>query len=209
MPLTRVMKTVPDRLITKLRYAYSGAWSVPGGTTWFNGAYFQNSLFQPQLPVGVDNQHQPMYFDQWCPALYEAYRVYGIKYHVRVNNHTINETWFVGVDDNPSQTPSTDIRAALERPQWKVKTGGQQYSSSNHITISGYLDVAKTLGIPRQQVLYDDKFQKLYNESPESRQTVYIVPYIMHKNPAEQSFDVVVRLTYYVIFEERVEQAKS
>lgn len=203
------LSSVPTRLHMKFNYAYNGTWSVPNGTAWYTGAYFQSSLYSPQIPTGTGGAHQPMYFDQFCPAIYWRYRVYGIKYRFRFSNYKINEPWYAAVEHNNKVTSATDLLAAMERPNSKVKVGGQQYSNSNKLYINGYLDVAKTLGVPKNNVRTDNDYAADYNATPTAGFMALLVPELMHNNSTPQDFSVTGQLKFYAILEMKIPEAKS
>lgn len=204
------LQTIPHRLPMKFNYAFNNTWSVPPGPGWYNGNYFQSSLYQPQLPLATGGAHQPMYFDQFCPAMYYRYRVYGIKYSFRFTNYTINDTWYASVEhNNSSPVASTDLLAAMERPGSRVKIGGQQYSSSNFVTIKGYMDVAKTLGVSRYAVRNDNDYSAPYNATPSAGNMALVSPFLMTTSSGAATFTVTGKLKYYAILESRIQEVKS
>lgn len=191
-----------DRQMVRLRYADIMSWSVPTGT--LASTYkFQSSLYSPRTAGG----HQPLFYDQWCPTFYNRYRVFGIKYEFTFINPGINETWWCAVEHENTAVSTTSMQTLLERGIAKAKTGGQQYSPHNRKVIRGYMDVAKTLGIPKKEVLEDSTFQAVYNTSP--AKVAYLAPYIVHNNAGTATFDVIARLTYYAVLEEKFWQSAS
>lgn len=196
----------PDVLKMKLKYADIQTVSVLSNTLTYQ--WYCTSLYGTRSTGG----HSPAYTNQLIgsTAPYRRVRVTGIKYWIESQNRAFNETWYMIVrhqdNDVGDSTAEGYIQLCMERPDAKVRVGGQQYSPSNRCIIKGYMDTAKTLGIPRQELMGET-----YSGTEVTRPSRYasLFYYLLHQNAATQSIDVTVRLTYYCEFYQRNQVATS
>lgn len=192
----------PPRKFLKFRYADAMSYTVNSGVLTFVYA-FQSSLFSPRDSGG----HQPLCYDQWCPGFYGRYRVYGIKYNFTFINSKIDETWYAFVEHENDMPSTSSLQTMMERIIAKARVGGSYRSSNNKINIKGYMDVAKTLGVSKNTVMNEQDYQAAYNTNP--TRMAFLRPYLSHNNASTQTFDVIARLTYYAVLEDRVWQSAS
>lgn len=194
----KVTRSVPDRLFATLRFADISSVNVAGSGVIANVLSYRSSLNAPKS----GSTHQPLSYDQYCPAMYGNYRVYGIKYNITVVNSRINDTWYAAVEheNEASLGAVTSLQTLMERSIAKVRIGGQQYSPSNRVHISGFMSVSKTLGLNKTSMT-DNLFLAAYNQDPSRMANLTI--YMSHNNPSTTAFDVIVRLTYYCSFENK------
>jgi len=125
---------------------------------------FQSSCNQPRLPAGAG--HQMMWWDQ-LSYMYKNYRVYGIKYKFTITATTTDESYRVVVMNQSSSIAEINTTAgylaAVERGHCKSRDGGSRNGSRGQTVVSGYMNVAQTLGVAKGTVNYDTDFQGLTN----------------------------------------------
>lgn len=122
-----------------------------------------NSLFDPDY---TNAGHQPMFYDQLCPAIYQAYRVINAQVDLRfVNTTTAPTSVVVYVSTQP--TPSyVNPQTALELPNTHslmlagVNAGGALRSWSKKIVIAPYF------GVGLKAVKTEDDFSSGYAGNP-------------------------------------------
>lgn len=191
-PTIRSMgRGVPDRLMVKLRYCDIMQWSVAQSVVG-NPLVMGTSLYAPRQSGGG---HQCLWYDQWTPNIYTKYRVYGIKYHVRVQNRSYNESFYVAVRPQNTAVAETNMQTLIERNDSKVRMGSSVNGGQSTVTIKGFMGTAKTLGIPKSEVKNEEWFTADYNTNPIKQALLYF--YLSHNYAGTASFDVTVRCTYY------------
>lgn len=192
VPYSRSLSTVPERLYVKLRYVDCINASVTGGV-FTTMPYFQSSLYSPRGSGG----HQPMYYDQWTPAMYTKYRVYGIGYKVQAHNVSQQDaTWFI-IRHQDSTTAEIALQTVLERNDAKHKMLGG-WAGRSDAFVKGYLDVAKTLGVTRGSVRDLEEFGADYNVNPS--RMAYLSPYLVSGSSTSNNvYNFTFELTYYCV----------
>ncbi len=112
----------------------------------------KSSLNQPNYGAGG---HQPMWFDQMS-LMFRFYRVFGIKYKYTIAATTSDETYRCVVKhQNAAAAELTTLDgyyAAVERGHAKTRDGGSRNGANGKCIISGYMNVAKTLGVTKSEV---------------------------------------------------------
>lgn len=186
----------PDRMKVKLRYVDAMTWSVPQSLTSCP-ITIQTSLYSPRSSGG----HQCMWYDQWTPGIYTNYRVYGVKYTLIVQNKGINESWYVATIPQPDATAETQLQTIMERKGSKWRMGGSVNGSTSRAKISGYVGTAKTCGISRAEVQYEDAFQAAYNANPS--RMAYLNFYLAHNYAGTATFDATLTCTFYAELSKR------
>jgi hypothetical protein len=200
------MGIFPDLLKMKLKYADVQTLNVPSNTLTYQ--WYCTSLYGTRSTGG----HSPIYTNQLlgADAPYRRVRVTGIKYYIESKNRAFNESWYMIVrhqdNDIGDNTAENYIQLSMERPDAKVRMGGQQYSPSNKCIIKGYMDTAKTLGIPRSE-LTGEQFSSTENLRPSRYASLFY--YLLHQNAANQAIDVTIRMTYYCEFYQRNQVSTS
>jgi len=169
-------------------------------------AMYQSSANHPleRDIVTLNVGHQPMYFDQ-LSALYKYYRVFGIKYKFTFQATTTDESFRVVVkhqDTNIAEVNNyTGYYGAVERGNCKTGDGGTRNGSHDRVTIKGYLSVAKTLGVARSAITYEDNFQGNMNNSvtqfsgTNPPRMAFLALYVHCTNAV--GFDVKTELEYF------------
>jgi len=171
--LTRVARGPPvaDRQIVHLKYKQ---WNTITQLTATEVTLWraQTSLFEPF----VGSVSQPLWYDQLCSAtgLWLQYRVMGFSWKCRFNaTHNVGTTspgtyigpWMVTVVNNPTLITLTGRERAEQRGS-KVGIGsGALNDGKNTVTLRGYCDLAKTLGITKGQAI-DEDYCAAWNANP-------------------------------------------
>lgn len=200
----KVMNYIPDRMTLKLVYDDVILYQVPGGGLMVCVAAFKNSLQNPRIqPPGG---HRPHMYAQW-EQTYSKYRVYGIKYTIRVKNRAgIPEAWYLIArghkkDNGGNWVPDQNLQTTLERREAKWKMGG------SWAKLTGFMSVAKVAGVPSSQIKNEDDWCAQTNTDPVEQCGVFF--YMSQNNASTQPFDINVRLTYYVEMFNRVSVGMS
>lgn len=184
-------RDIPDRLIVKLSYCDVMTWTLTAGVL-NNPLILSTSLYNPRvLPSGG---HQPYWYDQWTPNIYTRYRVYGIKYHVTVVNHGMNESWYAGVRPQKDMNVETNLQTLMERKDSKVLMGGSVNSNAK-VVLKGYMSTAKALGCAPSEIKNEEWFAADYNTNPIKQANLFF--YASHNYASTFQFDATVRCTYY------------
>lgn len=222
---------IPDRLFLKLNYVQSFAASAPGGADAYSyklynlfraigmtddkNCCYSTSAVTPLMDETASSagSHQPLYWDQH-KVMYDKYRVYGIKYHLIVENKTMNESWYVVIRRTATQTSEATttsgayaLETMLERPDVQYRMGGSVNSSNAKVSMKGYMSVAKTLGVSPKEVNEDEYYQATVTGNP--TRMAFLHAYIMNKASVTVTFDYHLRLTYYLVLEGRTAVATS
>lgn len=200
----KVMNYIPDRMMVKLVYDDVIMYQVSGGGLMNCVAAFKNSLQNPRIqPPGG---HRPLMYGQWIQT-YSKYRVYGIKYTIRVKNRAgIPEAWYLIArghkkDNGGAWAPDLNLQTLLERREAKWKMGG------SWAKLSGYMSVAKVAGVPGSQIKNEDDWCAQTNTDPVEQCGLFF--YMSQNNGNTQPFDINVRLTYYAEMFNRVSVGAS
>lgn len=102
-----------------------------GSYTYFNQFFNTNSLYDPNSSTG-GTPHQPMYFDQYCPALYNAYKVIRSTCYCKfIANTTVStNNLFVGLDTRSTENADGTVGSFLERSGSRVLAMATQRPAS-------------------------------------------------------------------------------
>jgi len=182
--------------MVKLSYCDVMQWKINPGVL-NNPVQFMTSLYNPRgSPAGG---HQPYWYDQWMPTtttygMYGRYRVYGIKYHITVQNRGMNESWYVGVRPQKDLNVETNLQTLMERKDSKVLIGGSVNSNARCV-LKGYMSTAKALGVSTTEIKNEEWFAADYNANPVKQAALMV--YASHNYTGSFTFDATIRLTYY------------
>jgi len=148
----------PDKMFVKLKYNQS---SYFGATTIGQQVFRLNSLYDPDY-TGAGTQ--PACFDQWCPAIYNRYRVRGAYVQIDFVNHDSASVTNAGYVLGNNLTTWADNR-------WMTQTRSQSAllghdGGANKTSMSFYVDLKDIYGISREQLATDDGTQAVYNANP-------------------------------------------
>lgn len=147
---------VPTKLFTRLNYAENSLMIVTAASS--NYFVIQSSLYDPYALAGG---HQPLYFDQIAPTLYGNYRVYGFKYTIMASSDSSTSANMITFPSAVG-TSAANFYDARERP------GAKQRIVANGSTarITGYVSVAKTMGVSKEDVRTELSYTAAYNANP-------------------------------------------
>lgn len=179
---------VPTKLYTKLYYAESSLMVVTAASS--NYFVIQSSLYDPYSLAGG---HQPLYFDQIAPTLYGNYRVYGFKYQIMAASDSSTSANLITFP-SPVATSASNYYDARERPGAKQRI----VVNGNTAKISGYVSVAKTLGVSKEDVRTEISYTAAYNANPAIMANLIVQAF----NSAATTININIswRVTYLVEF---------
>lgn len=204
--MTKSMPVIPQRLITKLKYNETHVFSLSRATNTTQYLFpaitpiiqYRTSLYDPNWTSGVIQQHQPYWYDQWTPSIYNNYRVFGIKYRIEAVADSEQALWWVGVRHALSdvQLSPGDFRLAMENPQCIMRRC-TSWATPNQCTIlSGYMSTAKTLGVPYRDVADDGYYASVYNDNPTKMAYLQLFAATTRRD-SDPEVKFNVRLTFY------------
>lgn len=200
---TRVgRQPVSDRLFVKLNFVDIFQYNITVTGTLQMMRSFQSSAFSPRTD---GNPHQPMWWDQYCPGFFSSYRCYGIGYHVTFMTVNATANWWVAVRPQNSSASETSLQALLERADGQTRMGGSEISAFSKQVIKGYMSVAKVRGESKNDISTESSYRASTNANPALM--AYLMTYITCNSPA--TFDVTVRLRYYLELGDRVTPGSS
>lgn len=192
--VSRNQSCIPDQMFTKL--TYSDLYSVTVGTTSF--AYHDwiaNSCFDPDN-TGIG--HQPMGFDQFT-NLYQAYRVYGLKYVIEFFPDTSTDYTLLFLRTMPDTNigSTSDVIRLSELPCLSRRVLGT-VGHKGMITLHGYFPMNKVFGMSAKEYSNSPDTSATYTNSPLRK--VYLRLYHRLVNETGTSFTLRyrIRFTYYV-----------
>lgn len=182
----------PPSILVKLRYnATFAAITNPGTDQQFN----LNSLFDPDR-TGAG--HQPYSFDQWT-AIYNRYRVYGVKWRVIFTNTSSGNVPQVGVGwDNVTSSQATSA-TFWERPTTVSKILSEDTGGQNTATMQGYIPLQTLYGITKTQLLAGDEYSSDVASSPAEFAIMHVVTQDIFLGAAT-TVNYQVQLVYYAQF---------
>lgn len=195
-PYTKVMKQpVSDKIFTKLRYSEGVTMTMATGGLLYNYT-FQSSIFDPDL---TSTGHQPLWRDTYA-TMYNRYRVNGIAYRFFVRNTDVQQISMFFVQHSSVTTLDTSINTLIERGTARRYYLDAMQGRTN--LIKGYLSVAKTYGMSREQFAADDGFDALIGANPTKMAYLHMMG--AHRHTGQNTLNVQVELTYYVEFFDRI-----
>lgn len=151
----KIKTPFPYKMSTKLLYHANTNFNPAATTYAYN--YNINSLFDPDR---TGTGHQPMYFDQLCPGVYNRYRVRAFSYKVTISNCNTPIKFQLHFQNNNNSNDYEDLGEMIGTRQIIVNSmsaGGKCIG-----TLKGYTTLRRLLG----QGTNDDRDQAVYNASP-------------------------------------------
>lgn len=203
----RQPSSLPDRLYVKLRYRENLAFTQTLGSLADN-VYRGNSLNDPDL-TGTGGQ--PIGFDQWA-AFYSSYTVLGSKIEVTAMNSdstsVIPNTRF-GITPTlfSTQFGTTDQERAEELPYAIARSNQMGAAGVGQGYLKQYMSTAKIWGVVRPSIQIEDGYSALTNASPTDQWFWHVWNYVPSANT--QSLQMIVKITYFCVFEARQQLALS
>lgn len=194
-------------MYVKLRYRENLAYNQLAGALGDN-VYRGNSLFDPDL-TGTGGQ--PMGFDQWA-NFYSSYTVLGSKIEVTTMNSDgtanvpncrfgITPTLFSTAFGAAEQERAEELPYAIARSNVMGAQGiGQGYAKS-------YMSTAKIWGVVRSSVQIEDGYSALTSANPTDQWYWHVWNYV--PSAATQNLQVIVKITYFAVFEARTQLTTS
>lgn len=160
----------PDRCFTKLRYnmMLNTTSTVSGGIGTLGRLFLQSSIFNPETAVGG---HQPLWHDQWA-TFFKYYRVHGIRYRIQVALATGNPDngFWSGIMFYNSQTggalPTNSFVTEVERKNCRGKHFHIWSGAGMTKVYKGYMGVAKTEGLSRQEFIANEDYWSTFGTNP-------------------------------------------
>lgn len=196
---------IPDRMFTRLKYSELMAVTYTGLAAPAIYQFRAHSIFDPNL---TGTGHQPYGHDQYS-ALYNRYRVYGVKYSVTFTNQDAGKQFDIGFFKRPNNSAASVVETLLEYPFCQHKMLGAESSGQAIRTISGYCSNPRVLGITRASHRNDDSNQALIGYNPTAAGPI-ISAFISNQNTAESgTVNLRWNLEYYVEFFDRKAQTQS
>ncbi len=154
-----------------------------------------NSLFDPDRTGGG---HQPMYFDQLCPTVYNRYRVTACAYKVVISNCNTPVKFQLHIQNNNHSTDIEDLGEMTGIRQVIVNAMSNGGKCIGYI--NGYNKLARILG----QSTNDDRDQAVYNADPANVVVLGIIATALDGATNISALNLDVTFTYYCELFDRV-----
>jgi len=154
MLVNRALHPIPQRFITKMKYATSVNSDIQG-----NYIFRLNSLFDPEISSGTN--HQPYGFDTLA-ALYNRYRVLNTSWRINVAS-TAAAIQVGALPGNGLAAGSTSFSLLKESPRARYIT---QQPGGQVLTLSGNANIASIAGRSKAEYISDDRYQALVTGNP-------------------------------------------
>lgn len=187
----RSTKVFPDKIFVKLPYATLLS-RAPGAIT-DEYSFRGNSCYDPDY-TGVGSQ--PVGFDQYS-ELYNEYRVMSSRISIEIVNN-IASGMNVTLMASTGAAGSGSFIGSSQQPYTKYKFAGGT-SSSNKIYIKNFMKSSKMWGRP---VKTEDNFAALINANPVN-EWFWVFEAVSSNASTNLSYDMLVRIIYYVEFSSR------
>lgn len=160
-PYTKISKQpIAERFFTQMRYSQVVSMTLATANVLYSHQW-QTSLYDPYF-TGVG--HQPFYFDQLA-ALYNKYRVYGIKYKITAKTGAAVDLTSFYVKHNADTTLETNQDTLRERSEGRgrIMSGPQ---TGGRDMIMGYMSTYRPQGKTKKDFLADESFISAVTTSP-------------------------------------------
>lgn len=187
-----------DRVFTTLYYRDLKIVSVSAGATPIDGVPYQSSIYDPQASSGG---HKPL----WCntlEAIYNKYRIHGIKYRFKCCNTNTNQLgWMYVLQSNTQYTfpTNTNTNTLAERRLCQRKS---VTTTTNPAVIKGYMPIGRPWGLSKQEMKADEDFEASVGVNPIKMAFLNLMFESMNTSAI---FNVEVELKYLVEFHTRKE----
>lgn len=174
-----------------------------------NGVYCINGLYDPD--VGGTG-HQPLGFDQLCPAIYNNYIVHACKWTMRVYNvHGDAVMCGFHVSKNGALPYSTQ-EALLEAERQRTRVCNPANNARSELVMSGYTTVAHVFGVSRKEIQAGiTTYQGDSSNNPSTK--AYLLPFFWNTNTTgsaqNSTYTCELRLEFYCEFFAPVAIAQS
>lgn len=155
--VNRALHPIPQRFITKMKYAES-IQTDANGRYYFN----LNSIFDPN---GSGVGHQPYGFDTLA-TLYNRYRVISCGYRIQTNS----TTGTVGQSFQVACQPANEVLTVFSMSEMKENPRAKyiiQTTGGGSMTLSNKTYIPSLVGRTKFQYMADDRYQALVTGSPQ------------------------------------------
>lgn len=199
---TGIGRSIPfdDAFPQKLPYTSLFTATVSNLGTISNAVYCINGMYDPDVG-GIG--HQPLGFDQLCPAIYNNYIVHGCKWSMRVFNvHGDAVMCGLHVSKNGS-LPHSSQEALLECERQRTKICQPVNSANAVVNMSGYIDIAKVFGVSKKEIQAGiTTYQGDASNNPSTK--CYLIPFFWNTNTTGSAqtttYTCEITLTFYATF---------
>lgn len=192
MITTRIGRPVPEKTLTKLKYAQTSYITCSVYTAAMTGVNVirVNSIYAPDAS---GYGHQPLWRDQLA-VLYGRYRVHGMKYKITLSTSSSKLTSCVLVVGK-STTPESNYNTAIERRGNRVMKAPPGVSHST--TYTGFIRPGTPYGLTPSQMKDDEDFAAAINADP--AKTAFACFYaVTHENVGTVYLYYILECTYFV-----------
>lgn len=191
--VARLASPFPYKLITKLKYHENVNFAPAALNYAYN--YNMNSLYDPDR---TGTGHQPMYYDQLCPTVYNRYRVTGFSYKFVISNANTPLKIQTHFQNNNHSTDIEDLGEMVGVKQTIVNAMSAGGKCIGYL--SGYSRLSKILG----QGTNDDRDQAVYNASPTNVLILGLIVTSLDGATNITTFNLDLTFTYYCELFDRV-----
>lgn len=185
--VNKALQPFSQRYIVRMKYSDNFLLST-ANTPW---VFNLNSINKPNF---TGTGHQPLGHDQ-LNVLYNRYRVYAVKWHLRAIPTDGSNQYICAVPTNESFTPVSfdDVR---EKPRSKYILQALNDTSK---VLSGKVSLPSLTGRTKSQYMADDRYQAQFGFDPAESMTLRIFSYNAGLlTTASVGTRVTIELTYYV-----------
>lgn len=189
----RMTTPFPYKLKTKLKYHVSENFA-PTAISYAHN-FNANSLYDPDR---TGTGHQPMYYDQLCPGIYNRYRVTGFAYNITVSNTNTPVKAQAHFQNNNHSADYEDLGEMIGIKQTIINAmtaGGKCIGR-----LKGYTTCSRILG----QGTNDDRDQAVYNASPSNVLVLGLLVNALDGSTNITLLNLDITFTYYCELFDRV-----
>lgn len=195
-PYTRFSRMpVAERYFCKMNYSDSITISCTAPAVLF-GYQFQTSLWDPDYSGGG---HQPLWRDQ-IAALYQRYRVFGMKYTISWKNTNVSQLTWAYVKQTDTAVVDTNPNTLVERKEGVLKMLDALSGRTN--IVRGYMPTYKPFGLSKKEFYDDDGFIGNILSDPTKKAFLQLYAQTLNTTAIVQA---QVDLVLYVEFMDRAE----
>lgn len=200
---------IPDVLRTKLVYVNAGAIAAGVGVTGAAHIFNLNSLFDPDR-TGAG--HQPLGYDQLCPALYNRYRVWSVTVELWAKSGMATDGAVMFILPSNDATVLTNFNTVLESPRcsrlnFRNLLGQSDAADTGYI--KQFVSLPSIVGATKAQYGGSDRYQALSSADPSEIIVAHVGLTSVGGNTNTATGGFTVRLTYACEFFDRVQLAAS
>jgi len=178
---------VPLREFVKMKYVSQK--SLGAAASIIDSWQYQSSIFDPDL---TGTGHQPYLHDTWS-TLFSYYRVWGMKYEIRVVNTGTAPARFAVLHVGTAQSfDTTNFDLNVERSIIK-KVHFLGVQDRSNVTIRGYMSVPKTEGLSKTAFIGESSYEVGFGANPSKMAKLVMIA----DSNQVWGMQVFVNITYY------------